>query len=63
MAVRPLHFDPAGPVMRYEAASETLHLDDLNPEQHMRWKLTRGELLRLGARMILQAIARWRRGS
>ena len=63
MAVRPLHFDPAGPVMRYEAASETLYIDDLNPEQHMRWKLTRGELLRLGARMILQAIARWRRGS
>lgn len=51
-----LHFDPAGPMMRYEFGF--LDIDDLNPEVQLRWQMSRWEMIRLGLRCIGSALRR-----
>lgn len=50
-----LFWHPTGPLMRYQA--KTLFIDDLNPEQHTKWRMSRFEMLRLGWRCIVAALA------
>ena len=52
-----VHFDKTGPMIRYDG--ETLHLSDLNPECHMHWRMSRGELLGIAARCMAAALD-WR---
>ncbi|GJE37872.1 hypothetical protein [Methylobacterium persicinum] len=52
---------PEGPMLRVsfsEYKGFTLHIMDLNPEQHTRWALSRGELLRIGWGLIRSAFRR-----
>ena len=49
-----LFFDHAGPLMHYEPG--ILHIKDLNPERHLQWRMSKGELLRLGWRCIWAAV-------
>jgi hypothetical protein len=52
-----LFFCSSGPLLRYQ--DRTLHIDDLNPEAHMTWRMSTGELFRLGSRCMLAAIHVW----
>lgn len=49
-----LYTDQTGPLVQYE--NGTLHIEDLNPHQIIRWRMRRSEMLRLGIRCILAAI-------
>lgn len=53
--MKPLFFDPTGPVMRY--ADGALHIADLNPEVRMLWRVSRTQMLRLGWRCMLAALS------
>lgn len=48
-----LFSDPCGPRIYY--AIETLSIDDLNPEQHLCWHLSRWEMFKLGVKAIVAA--------
>jgi hypothetical protein len=50
-----LFWNKAGPRIAY-TADGALKIDDLNPEQHMRWTMTRWELHKLGWCMIWASI-------
>jgi hypothetical protein len=41
-----LFFDQSGPLMRYQDG--VLDIEDLNPEQIIRWQMSRLEMIRLG---------------
>jgi hypothetical protein len=45
---------PTGPKLSYDDG--VLHVYDLNPEQHIRWRMTRWELVKVGFGCILAAI-------
>ena len=52
---------PEGPMLRVgpgDYKGFVLHIMDLNPEQHIRWALSRGELLRIGWGLIRSAMRR-----
>jgi hypothetical protein len=52
---------PEGPMLRVgpgDYKGFTLHIMDLNPEQHTRWALSRNELLRIGWGLIRAAVRR-----
>ena len=49
-----LFWDRAGPLLQY--GNGVLHISDLNPEMETRWRMTRGEMFRLGWRCIAAAI-------
>jgi hypothetical protein len=49
-----LFYDKTGPLVRY--SNGTLDIEDLNPETKMRWRMSRGEMLRLGWRCIWSAL-------
>lgn len=53
-----LFWHPAGLRIRYErdAFGETLLVDDLNPETHIKFRLTPMELLGLGFKCIWAAV-------
>jgi hypothetical protein len=53
---RKLFYDPCGPYLAY--CDGTLHVADLNPEWSARWKVSRGELFRIGLRCIRAALDR-----
>jgi hypothetical protein len=46
--------EETGPLIEYE--NGILHIEDLNPHQLMRWRMTRGELWRMGWRCIVAAL-------
>ena len=56
---RTLYWHPTGPRIRYQrdAFGETFMVDDLNPENHIVFRLTPMELLSLGFKCIWAAIA------
>jgi hypothetical protein len=45
-----------GPRMRYEAGM--LHIQDLNPEARMQWRMSRWEIFMLGMRCLCASVAR-----
>lgn len=45
-----------GPKVSYDG--DTLSIDDLNPQVHLRWRMSRWELLRLAYRAALAACRR-----
>lgn len=50
---------PEGPMLRVGPSDYkgfTLHIMDLNPEQHTRWALSRKEMLRIGWGLIRSAL-------
>lgn len=49
-----LFFNPTGPFVRYDGG--LLKIDDLNPEVHTQWTMSRGEMLGLAWRCFLSAI-------
>ena len=49
-----LLFMHEGPMLKYR--NGFLDIDDLNPEQHMRWRLSRIEMLRLGVKCLWAAL-------
>ncbi len=52
-----LYWHPTGPMLRYsrDMFGEMLHVDDLNPENHIEFRLTPIELLKLGFKCIAAA--------
>jgi hypothetical protein len=48
-----LYWDPTGPLINYVGG--TLHVCDLNPEQEIRWRMSRMEMFKLGLRCIKAA--------
>ena len=55
MNKRTIYFHNTGPLIRYDA--ETLHIEDLNPQQSMRWRMSRWEMFKIGVRSIVAALA------
>jgi hypothetical protein len=51
-----LFVDPTGPLVYYTGG--TFGVEDLNPEGRMRWRMSRWEMLKLGCRCIVAAVAR-----
>jgi hypothetical protein len=53
-----LYWHPAGLMIRYErdAFSETLLIDDLNPENHITFRMTPWELLKFGFKCVWAAV-------
>lgn len=51
-----LFWDQTGPLVKYDG--ETLTIDDLNPEQHMCWRVSRWELFKLGMKAIAASFKR-----
>lgn len=49
-----LFWHGTGPLMRYQAG--ILHIADLNPEMQTNWRMSRGEMFRLGWRCIVAAV-------
>lgn len=49
-----IFMDATGPLVQFDG--EILSISDLNPEQHMRWRMSRVEMLRFGFKAILSAI-------
>lgn len=49
-----LFWNQSGPLMKY--AEGTLHIEDLNPEMQTRWRMSRGEMFRLGWRCIVASL-------
>jgi hypothetical protein len=49
-----LFWNAAGPLMRY--ANGFLVVEDLNPELKTNWRMSRGEMLRLGWRCIIAGL-------
>jgi len=59
MSERILFWCGPGPRIRYkrDAIGDMLHVDDLNPENHIGFRMTPVELLRFGFKCIWAAIA------
>lgn len=51
-----LFWDHTGPLIKYDG--EVLKVEDLNPEMRLQWRMSRGEMLRLGWRCIAAAFMR-----
>jgi hypothetical protein len=49
-----IFFDKTGPLVRFDGS--TLEVSDLNPEQSIRWRMTRGEMFRFGLKAIWSAL-------
>lgn len=49
-----LFWHGTGPLLKYE--SGMLHVEDLNPEVKTKWRMSRGEMFKLGWRCMLAAI-------
>lgn len=43
-----LHWNPEGPRIRYWLRRETFDVDDLNPENQIKFQMSRKELFKLG---------------
>lgn len=54
-----LYWHPSGPVVQY-SRDGFLHITDLNPEVSTRWRMSRGEMLRLGWRCMMAALRKAR---
>ncbi len=52
-----IYMSPTGPMLRVDS-EHVLHIDDLNPETKMTWKMSRWELARIGWGLIMSAIFR-----
>lgn len=52
---RVVFFCNAGPMMKYNAFDGVLLMEDLNPQQEMRWGLSRFEAVKLGLSLIKEA--------
>lgn len=52
--MKTLYWHETGQMLR--VAGETLHIDDLNPETNLTWRLTRWEQFRIGLHLIWNAI-------
>jgi hypothetical protein len=48
-----LFWHKTGPLLKYEDG--TLHIEDLNPQIKTQWRMSRGEIFKLGWRCILAA--------
>jgi hypothetical protein len=48
--------DNAGPLLQYQ--NGVLFISDLNPEMKTRWRMSCGEMVRLGWRCILASLKR-----
>ena len=49
-----IYQDATGPLVEFDG--QFLDISDLNPEQHMRWRMSRAEMLRLGFKAIWSAL-------
>lgn len=49
-----LFFCNSGPLIKYN--SDCLYIEDLNPEQKMRWRVTKWELIVMGFKFIIAGI-------
>lgn len=49
-----LLMDETGPLVLYEKGM--LHIEDLNPHQLMRWRMSRWEMLSFGWRCLVAAV-------
>jgi hypothetical protein len=46
-----LFWYPQGPMMKY--IDGVLHIEDLNPDAHLTWRLSRWEMFKIGFKFIL----------
>ncbi len=53
---RTLFWDPTGPLIRYSPDSDTLRVDDLNPETHISFQILPYELFVIGLKCIWAAL-------
>jgi hypothetical protein len=44
----------AGPRLSYE--NGFLNIDDLNPEHHLHWRMSRWEMIKIGLRCVFAAL-------
>lgn len=51
-----LFWDGAGPLLKY--TNGVLHIEDLNPEAKLRWRMSRLEMFRLGWHCITASLGR-----
>lgn len=51
-----LFFDPSGPMMHYNVG--LLTISDLNPENEIRWAMSRWEMAKLGFHCLVAAARR-----
>jgi hypothetical protein len=49
-----IYWDKTGPLLRYE--KDTLCIEDLNPQLKVRWRMSRGDMVRIGLRCLWAAI-------
>lgn len=59
LKTRTLFWHPTGPLLKYVRGKfdeGTLHVEDLNPQIATKWQMSRGEMLKLGARCIWAAL-------
>ena len=50
-----IFWHPTGPMIIYR--KETLLIDDLNPEAHLTWAISRWEMIKIGIRFILAGVS------
>lgn len=57
MNVKPvIWFDESGPLIRYNREEEMLEVHDLNPEQRIRFRISRLEMFQIGANLIMRSL-------
>lgn len=56
MRKRTLYWHETGPLIAY--GDGTLFIADLNPQVETKWRMSRGEMFRLGWRIMLSAVTR-----
>jgi len=49
-----IFWHPTGPRIRY--VEDMLYIDDLNPENHMRWKMSRWEMIKTGVMFLISVL-------
>lgn len=54
--MKTLLFTEWGPAIRFDG--KTLHVEDINLQWETKWNLTRWEMVKLGARLIIAAICK-----
>lgn len=52
--MKTLLFTQDGPLLRFDG--RLVHVEDINPHWETKWNLTRWEMVKLGARLIVAAI-------
>lgn len=52
--MKTIYFCHSGPMVRYGGGS--LCIDDLNPERHMTWRMSRLQMLRVGWRCFVASL-------